>query len=51
MNFFGALIGMVFMSLIILPVIMLAGVIAYDWWPIFLFLIWAFVALMRGKVF
>lgn len=51
MNFFGALIGIVFMSLIILPLIMLAGVIAFDFWPIILFLIWAMWALVRGKVF
>ena len=51
MNFFAALIGIVFASLIILPVIMLAGVIAFDWWPVILFLIWSLVALVRGKVF
>ena len=51
MNFFGALIGIVFMSLIILPVIMAAGLIAYEMWPILIFLVWSFIALLRGKVF
>ena len=51
MNFFAALIGIVFASLIILPLIMFAGVIAFDFWPVILFLIWAMWALVRGKVF
>lgn len=51
MNFFAALFGIVIASLLILPVIMLIGVIAFDWWPLFVFLIWGLVALTRGKVF
>ena len=51
MNFFAALVGIVFMSLIILPIVMLAGVVTYHWFPVFLFLVWAMVGLMRGKMF
>ena len=51
MNFLAALIGLAFTTLVILPIIMLAGVIAFDWWPLMLFVGWAFVALVRGKVF
>ena len=51
MNFFAALVGIVFMSIIILPIIMLAGVVAYQWFPVFFFLLWAMVGLMRGKMF
>jgi hypothetical protein len=50
-NFLGALFGLVLMTLLILPIIMLAGVIAFDWWPILLFLAWATFALARGRVF
>jgi hypothetical protein len=50
-NFLAALFGIVFASLIILPLIMFAGVIAFDWWPVLLFLVWALIALVRGKVF
>lgn len=51
MNFLGALLMLVLTSLVILPLIMFAGVIAFDFWPVLLFLIWALVALVRGKVF
>jgi len=51
MNFLGALFGLVLMTLLILPIIMFAGVVAFDWWPVLLFLVWALVALARGKVF
>lgn len=51
MNFFAALFGIVFASLFILPIIMFIGVITFDWWPLFVFLIWGLVALTRGKVF
>ena len=50
MNFFAALFGIVFASLIILPLIMVAGIVAFDWWPVLLFLVWAIIALARGKV-
>lgn len=50
-NFFAALFGIVIASLFILPIIMLIGVIAFDWWPLFVFLIWGLIALTRGKVF
>jgi len=50
-NFLGALFGLVLTTLVILPIIMLAGVIALDWWPMFVFLIWALIALARGRVF
>lgn len=51
MNFFAALFGIVFASLVILPLLMFASVVAWDWWPLFVFLIWGLVALTRGKVF
>jgi hypothetical protein len=50
-NFFAALFFLVFASLFILPVIMFAGAIAFDWWPLLLFFVWALVALVRGRVF
>jgi hypothetical protein len=51
MNFFAALFGIVFATLIILPLIMLLGVVTFDWWPALLFSVWALVALVRGRVF
>ena len=51
MNFFGAFFMLVLTTLVILPIIMLAGIIAYEWWPVLLFLLWLFIALVRGKVF
>jgi len=51
MNFFAALFGIVFATLIILPLIMFLGVVAFDWWPVLLFFVWALVALVRGRVF
>lgn len=51
MNFLGALLMLVLTSLVILPLIMFAGVIAFDFWPVIVFLIWLLVALIRGKVF
>ena len=51
MNFFAALFGIVFASIIILPLLMLASVLAWEWWPVMLFLVWGFIALVRGKVF
>lgn len=51
MNFFAALFGIVFASIIILPLLMFASVVAWEWWPVMLFLVWGFIALVRGKVF
>jgi len=34
MNFLGALLMLVLTSLVILPLIMFAGIIAFDFWPV-----------------
>lgn len=48
MNFLGALVGIIFTSIVILPAIMLLGIVAYEFWPVLLFLIWAAYALLRS---
>ena len=47
MNFLGALVGIIFASIVILPVIMLMSIVAYEFWPVLLFLGWAAYALLR----
>jgi len=51
MSFLGALLMLVLTTLVILPLIMFAGIVAFDWWPVLLFLVWSFVALVRGRIF
>jgi type IV secretory pathway TrbD component len=43
-NFFATLFGILLSSVFLMPILLVAGVIVAETWPIFLFLLWALAA-------